>query len=927
MSDTKKTKKQLIDELARLRSRVSELDEGEFKRTPAGEETDRFLKAIEIAKEAINIASPDGGITYTNNAMDELFGYEEGELIGKPPSILNAGPVPESVTKQIMDAIEKRGFWEGEIQNKKKEGTEFTTYAAISALKDKDGKILDFISTQHDITELKRTMEALKESEQRYRRLAENLNEVIYTTDLQGNVTYITPNTERLGGYRPAEIIGRSFVDFVHPDDLSARFGNFQKILAGEDLVTEYRYLTKEKEAKWVRTNARPIIEEGEVVGVQGMLVDITDRKLAEEALKKSEERYRLLADNVSDNIWVLRIEDLRFTYISSAVTKTFGFTPEESMDMPLNKHMPPESVNIAQAALAEELEKDGKPGVEKDRFRVLEIEQFVKNGGTVWTEVKASFLRDEKGNPVSVLGVTRDITGRKKAERALRESEEKFRSLFDSSPLGVALSELETGRLVEVNELLCKTTKFSKDELLGNTTTGLGLYSEADRDRFLGKLKSTGRVSNMSMTFRCREGQAIQTLMSSNIIRLAGKPYALTLFLDITEKKQLEEQLRQSQKMESIGRLAGGVAHDFNNLLTAIIGYAEMLEAGLDPDDPLSEDVKQIMKAGDSAAQLTSQLLAFSRKQTIDPKVIDINQTMEHLQRMLGRLIGEDIDLLLVPGKDLGRIKADPGQVDQTLINLAVNACDAMPDGGKLVIETANVTLDEAYCKSHLGAIPGDFVMLAVSDDGCGMKKDVLDKIFEPFFTTKERGKGTGLGLSMVYGIVKQHGGFVYAYSEPGEGTTIKTYWPRVAEEADPIGKPRAEASVTGNETVLLVEDEELVRRLAGKILEQSGYRVLAADDGGDAIKICKEYGSDINLLLTDVVMPEMNGKELYDQIAPTRPGIHVLYMSGYTDDAIVHRGVLDEGTAYIQKPFKAKELLDKVREVLKAPAPRTSR
>ena len=392
----------------------------------------------------------------------------------------------------------------------------------------------------------------------------------------------------------------------------------------------------------------------------------------------------------------------------------------------------------------------------------------------------------------------------------------------------------------------------------------------------------------------------------------------------DITHEVELEGQLRQSQKMESIGRLAGGVAHDFNNLLTIIIGYSEIIESSLEPNDRLAGDVKEVLNAADRASRLISQLLAFSRKQTIDPKVLNINETVERSRKILKRLIEENIALLFVPDKNLWQTKIDPGQLDQIILNLAVNARDAMPDGGKLTIETKNVVFDETYRKTHLFIKPGEFVMLAVSDDGCGMEKEVLANIFEPFFTTKGMEKGTGLGLSTVYGIVKQHGGFINAYSEPGHGTSFKIYLPRGWEEIDEITWRKGDTAAVGTETVLLAEDEQQVRMLATRILEENGYTVLAAGDGDSAHLICNECEKDIHLLLTDVVMPEMNGKDLYDQIALTRPGIKVLYLSGYSDNAIAHHGVLKEGTAFLQKPFKAVDLLRKVRKVLNQPTDR---
>jgi len=385
---------------------------------------------------------------------------------------------------------------------------------------------------------------------------------------------------------------------------------------------------------------------------------------------------------------------------------------------------------------------------------------------------------------------------------------------------------------------------------------------------------------------------------------------------------RQSEEQLRQSQKMEAIGRLAGGISHDFNNLLTAIIGYSEFLLFRLDQEDPLRKYAEEIKKAGERASSLTRQLLAFSRKQVLQPEVLDLNIIVADLDNMLRRLIGEDIELVTLLEPDLGAVKVDPGQMEQVIMNLAVNARDAMPYGGKLIIETANVDLDELYARQHSPIRPGHYVMLAVSDNGCGMDKETLSHIFEPFFTTKEQGKGTGLGLSTVYGIVKQSEGFIWVYSEPGTGTTFKIYLPQVqGAERWPKTSPLTTRMQRGSETILLVEDEEVVRELVGKLLPVNGFTVLAARNGSEALAICQQHKGPIHLLLTDVVMPQMSGRQLAAHLSKLHPEMKVLYMSGYTDDAIIRHGVLEPGLAFIQKPFTIDTMIQKVREVLDSP------
>jgi signal transduction histidine kinase len=384
-------------------------------------------------------------------------------------------------------------------------------------------------------------------------------------------------------------------------------------------------------------------------------------------------------------------------------------------------------------------------------------------------------------------------------------------------------------------------------------------------------------------------------------------------------EREALQEQLRQSQKMEAIGRLAGGVAHDFNNLLTVIKGYSQLSLAEIKEDNPLRENVEEIRKASDRAADLTRQLLAFSRRQIMEMGVLDLNMYVQNLDKMLRRLISEDIELVSILAKDLGRVRTDPGQIEQVIMNLVVNARDAMPSGGKLTIETANVELDQAYARAHVAVKPGRYVMISVSDTGVGMTPEIRDRVFEPFFTTKEKGKGTGLGLSTVYGIVKQSEGNIWVYSEPGRGTSFKIYLPLVDEPLEELKEkvPKGELP-RGSETILIVEDEEDVLKLTGAILRRQGYHVLETTSGEEALKVCKEKKELFHLLLTDVVMPQMSGRQLAEELKQVCPDFRVLYMSGYTDNAITHHGILERGMNYLQKPFTVDSLARKVREVL---------
>jgi len=471
----------------------------------------------------------------------------------------------------------------------------------------------------------------------------------------------------------------------------------------------------------------------------------------------------------------------------------------------------------------------------------------------------------------------------------------------------------------------------YSRDELIG---MGNDRYTDQENRKKLfqafNSVYRTGEpVKGFDWEVIRKDGKRVYGEVSVSLIRSStGEPIGFRgIARDITERKRaekemaaLQEQLIQSQKMEAVGRLAGGVAHDFNNLLTVIKGYTQLSLLDLKENNPLWENIQEIQKATERATNLTRQLLAFSRRQILDPKVLDLNSLLRDTEKMLRRMIGEDIELVTRLSEGLGRVKIDPGQFEQVILNLAVNARDAMPSGGKFTIETANAQSDEGYALTHLGLTPGRYVRLSVSDTGVGMSREVQEKAFDPFFTTKEKGKGTGLGLSTVHGIVTQSGGKIWVYSEPGHGTTFKIYFPTIEEALDTLNvKNETDSPPRGSETILLVEDESSVRDLANRLLKQQGYKVLEAAIGEEALRLAQDItGERIHLLLTDVVLPQMSGKELADRLKIFRPDIKVLYTSGYTDYAVVHQGILNSGTHFLQKPFSLKTLSQKVREAL---------
>jgi PAS domain S-box-containing protein len=479
-------------------------------------------------------------------------------------------------------------------------------------------------------------------------------------------------------------------------------------------------------------------------------------------------------------------------------------------------------------------------------------------------------------------------------------------------------------GRIVLANRRTEEIFGYSGEELLGARIELLLPESKRathtrDRDNFFAHPRTRPMGIGMDLAGRRKDGSEVPVEVSLSYVEIDDGVFAIAFVSDISQRKRLEEQLLHAQKMEAVGRLAGGVAHDFNNMLTVISGYNRMILDELSTLDPLRGYAEEILKAADRAAALTNQLLAFSRRQIMQPRVINVNAVLIQTQKMLQRLIGEDIELVLDLGVNVGNIKADPGHVEQAIVNLAVNARDAMPMGGHLRIETSNVALDEHYAKTHMGVKPGEFTMIAVSDDGHGMDAETRRHIFEPFFTTKEKGKGTGLGLATVYGIVKQTGGDIWVYSEPGQGTTFKLYFPRVLEPlSESSGADPSATRRSGGETVLVVEDEQAVRDLTVRILQQLGYTILTASSGAQALEISAAHEGHIDLLLTDVVMPNMSGRQLADQILESRPDTRILFLSGYTENTVVHHGVLDAGVDFLPKPFSRENLSRKLREVL---------
>jgi two-component system, cell cycle sensor histidine kinase and response regulator CckA len=624
------------------------------------------------------------------------------------------------------------------------------------------------------------------------------------------------------------------------------------------------------------------------------------------------EELFHLISENAADMIAVVDMNGKRL-FNSRSYEKVLGYTTEELQASSAFEQIHPDDQERVKTVTGK-ARRSGTGESLEYRFRH-------KNGSWLVLQSTSSVIRDEKGEPEKLVIVNRDITEHRKADEALRRSEADFRSVVEHAPYGIYRVSAD-GALAQANPALLKMLVYETESELLRKELPTEIFAKAEEYReFADLLAKNAEIKDLEMQWKKKDGEPITLRCTGRRVGSQdGAPGYFEIFAeDVTEQRLLERQLRMAQKMEAIGRLSGGVAHDFNNLLGVIIGYSRVLSKALGKENRLSEHVREIEKAGDRAASLTKQLLAFSRQQILTPTVLHLNTLVCDMQKMLPRLLGEDIHMVQELDPELGYVKADQSQIEQVIMNLAVNARDAMPNGGVLRIQTSNAELNQAYTRTHPGSREGRYVLLTVSDTGNGIEAATLPHIFEPFFTTKERGKGTGLGLATVYGVVKQSNGYIWVDSSPGKGSCFQIYLPRLAEEC-PVEeeKNKVRESLGGSERVLLVEDAEPLRALAQGFLADAGYRVRSARNAEEALSLVESLAETFDLLLTDVVMPGMNGRALAEKLISRQPGLKVLYMSGYTDSVIAAQGVLDPGTQFLQKPFTEEILRRKVREVL---------
>jgi two-component system cell cycle sensor histidine kinase/response regulator CckA len=767
----------------------------------------------------------------------------------------------------------------------------------------------------------KEPVEARRLSEQSLRSAFDTAATGMALVDGAGRWLWVNPALCELTGFSEAELLAMDFQSLTHPDDLAADLEGLRGLVAGEITIhrIEKRYVHKSGRTVWILLNVATLLTDvaGRATQFICQLTDITERVEAGRALLESEERFRNIvqASPMGMHLYTLEADGrLIFRGANHAAAAIGGFDHSELIGRTIEEAFP----SLADTEVPQRYRLVCATGVPWQTEQIDYLDERIRGAFAV-----NAFRTAPNAMAVFFL----DITRRKQDEEALRRERDFSDTLVQASP-AYFVAITSDGKVRMMNQAMLSALGYSWEEAAGRDYLST-FVPQADRaalaDVFTRLIRERGETVNENRTLT-RDGRELFVEWHGRpVLRRDGElDYFFGVGIDITERRRaaaeqarLETELTQAQKMEAIGRLAGGVAHDFNNMLAAIQGHAELVLHSLRPDDPLHGQVEEILKAGQRAASLTQQLLAFSRRQVIAPQVIDLNELVADSTRMLVRLIGEDVVLDVLPAGDGSRVKADPHQLEQVLVNLAINARDAMPGGGTLTIGTAELEIDAARAVA-MSLEPGRYVELSVSDTGDGMDEETKSRIFEPFFTTKEVGKGTGLGLATVHGIIRQNRGFIEVSSEPGRGATFRIYLPRVEAPVGETRQPARLSAAAGTETILLVEDEEIVRNLTRTILTRRGYHVLEAERGSDACLLCKSHLEPIHLLLTDVIMPKMNGRELYRQLRESRPDLRVLFMSGYTEDVIAPHGVLEDGTDFIEKPFGVDRLARKVREVL---------
>ncbi|HTX19347.1 MAG TPA: PAS domain S-box protein [Bacteroidota bacterium] len=866
-------------------------------------------------RQRLAITDAEGRIIFADECFRQSTGLSYSELIGLRISECKPRGFASAIEGCLAKVVATGRVEHFEIISGK---TRFEN--SIVPLRRDKGSVDGFAVIESNVTKQHESLEELRESQRMLRLVLDTIPVRVFWKDADSNYLGCNQSFANDSGLQsPSDLIGKNDWQMGWVDQAEAYRADDRYVIENgrSRLNYEEPQTTPDGKRIWLRTSKVPLYDdEGTINGVLGTYEDITAKKQTEESLKRSEERFRELFDSAPVGYHEID-ENGIIVDVNRTELEMLGYQRDEMVGRPVWLF-----VGDAEASKKRVMAKlSGEVPPTRSSYRTYRR----KDGSPFAALLEERLLLDPQKKIIGIRSVIQNITERMRAEEALRVSEERFRTTLYSIGDGVITADI-LGRILQMNPVAETLTGWSEKQAVGKPVsevfniiseeTGKGVENPVHR-----VLREGTVVGLANHTVLVSKDGARRPIADSGapIRNLRGETIGVVLvFNDQSEHRFLQAQLLQSQKMEAIGRLAGGIAHDFNNVIAVILGYAKLIEHAMSPLDPLARKVQAIASAAERSALLTRQLLAFARKQVIAPVVLNLNTALTGLHQMLTRLVGEDIKIeLKLPG-DLWNIKVDPTQIDQILANLATNSRDAIADVGAITVECSNVVIDSEMSKEKLEFAPGEYVMLAFSDNGCGMDKATIERIFEPFFTTKPKGQGSGLGLATVFGIVKQNGGLINVYSEVGRGTTFKVYFPRfLGDIAAHVGKEE-DIPLRGTETILIVEDEEQLLDLAKSSLELFGYRVYAAKSPGDAILLCEKNDAKFDLLITDVVMPEMNGRELKERLDVLKPGMKVIFMSGYTADVVAHRGILDEGVNFLQKPFTPRGLARKARSVL---------
>ncbi|HRU93287.1 MAG TPA: PAS domain S-box protein [Candidatus Marinimicrobia bacterium] len=881
----------------------------------------KYRLLFQTSPDLIAQIDKEGRFITANPAMTDSFGISAEELIGKTFFEV----MPPDIAQHRLEMVRK-ALKEDKIQNFEDERGGKYYYNLFVPVKISEQEEATVQVIARDITESKQMQNQLLESERKYRDLVENMAEGLITIDEQKIVTLVNSKICHMLEFKPEEMVGKNIFDFF--DSKNQKILKQELVKRPEGTFSQYEITFTTKSGKQIPaliSGAPNFDEKGRFRGSYANVLDFTERKQAEEALRQSEEKYRLITETTSDLI-SLHTFDLNasYTYVSPSIKRIAGYEPEELLGESAFTYIHPEDrkglLKILKTYVGYTI-KNLMSAKKSEFTETIEYRFKHKSGKWIYLQSVGNTLGKQ------LLLVSRDVTQRVQMEASLRESEERYRSMVENSAMGVFIVD-DNSNFEFVNQRLCEILGYRASEIIGHKFMEFLAPESVElvQDRYQRLQKSEAVSMNYEFEVIRKDGERRQVEIYSNVVKdTDGKNHTIAQILDITERVKaeaardsLESQLRQAQKMEAVGRLAGGIAHDFNNILTIILGYSQMALMNLQPGQKFYTHFQKINDAAHRSANMIGKMLAFSRQQNAEPQRLNLNTHLESTKGLLEKMVREDIRISFIQGAELNDIYLDPTQFDQIIINLVANARDAMPKGGNLVIETANFTCDSEYSLKHHGFQPGNYVMISVSDTGCGMDKETQEHIFEPFFTTKGEGEGTGLGLATVYGIIKQNNGFINVYSEPGKGATFKIYFPVYEGQDEKPYQAEDLENIMGQETILLAEDDTDVRTFTRNALQQLGYRVIDFGEPIEALEYFKKHSDEIDLLFTDLVMPGMNGQELHRQIEQIKPGIKVLFTSGYTSNIIAVQGIIKRGINFLQKPFAIAALGKKIRQIL---------